>query len=592
MLDNLTLPADIKHLSFFELNILAKELRSRILEALSKNPCGGHLASNLGIVEITLALHKVFNAPIDRFIFDTSHQTYIHKMLTGRDPLLHTLRQLNGLCGFSSPMESIYDHFYAGHAGTALSLAIGVAKSRDLSCDTYHVIPIIGDAALSCGLTLEALNNIPANLKKFLIVLNDNNMYISPSVGTINELLRTTGYSNKQISFFENFNLDYIGPIDGHNLEALIHTFESLKNIQKPTLLHLITQKGKGMNIAVEKPTAYHGVRPFHLDTGEFIQHGITSPKFPQIFGNYLLHLADTYDHVVAITPAMPAGSCVTSFMKKYPNRCIDVGIAEGHSVTYAGGIASCGKQKVFACIYATFLQRALDNVFQDVCLQEIPVVFALDRAGIAGPDGATHNGIYDIGFLNSMPNMIIAQPREGHVLKELMLSSLDWKQPGAIRYPNLATTEPNLPIKKREIGKAEIIKQGKDIVIIALGHKIEDAITVHENLLMHGIQATVIDPVFIKPLDATLLREVFLTHFFVITIEEHVISTGLASIIDSFIIKENIPGLSIHHMGIGEEFIHHGSHPDITKALKLDPDSITDYILSKMPAFEFASKD
>lgn len=582
-LENLQLPNDLHNLSNVQLHLLADDIRDRIIDVLSTNSCGGHLSSNLGIVEITIAMHKVFQSPKDRFIFDTSHQTYVHKILTGRNDQLETIRQIDGLCGFSSPLESEHDHFFAGHAGTALSLALGVAKSRDMSNEDFHVMAVLGDAALTCGLTLEALNNIPKDLKNFTVVLNDNNMSISPSVGTINDLLNNVHHRNYIKEFFSNFGFNYIGVIDGHDLDETINTFSNAKNQNAPTLLHFKTVKGKGMDLAMEKPTVYHGVKPFDTSTGEFIKPSTPILKFPQIYGRHLHSLAKENEQIIAITPAMPAGSCLSSMMKEFPERCIDVGIAEGHSVTYAGALAKSRKQKVFATIYATFLQRALDNLFQDVCLQNSPVIFGLDRGGIAGPDGATHNGIYDLGFLCSMPNMIVTQPRDGHLLKELMNSALTWDQPCAIRYPNLPTVELESPLLERTIGKAEILSPGKDVVLISLGHKNYDALLIKENLKEYGIDATVVDPIFLKPLDTELFYKIFLSHKFVFTIEEHCISSGLASVLNSFITQEGIQGLQVQNFGVGEEYVHHGSHADVSKHLGIDVESITNKILRSL---------
>lgn len=583
MLEHIHSPEDLSSLSIHELNKLARLMRERVIEVLATNPCGGHLSSNLGIVELTIALHKHFKAPFDKFIFDTSHQTYIHKILTGRNDKMPTIRQKDGLCGFSCPTESPYDHFYAGHAGTALSLALGMAKSRDLLGDKNFIIPILGDAALTCGLTLEALNNIPHDLRNFPIILNDNNMSISASVGCFSKILSKGTSVEKRREFFSCFGLDYVGPLDGHNIEEILKTFQKHKNLSKPTIFHFLTVKGQGMDHAMNAPTTYHGVKPFNLDTGKFLTHLKANPKFPQIFGKFLVELALKNPNIIAITPAMPAGSCLNAFMQKFPDRCIDVGIAEGHSITYAGGVAAEKKQKVFVAIYATFLQRALDNLFQDVCLQELPVTFAIDRGGIAGPDGATHNGIYEIGFLVSMPNMIVAQPRNGELLKQLMQSSINWAQPTAIRYPNLPTTETNLPHQDRVIGKGEIIHSGEDIAIIALGHKIQDAIEVKDRLSQYGYNPTIIDPIFLKPLDSELIKSIALTHRYIFTIEEHCISSGLGNIINSFIMQERLD-ICVYNFGIKDAFIHHGSHKDISQELGLDAASISQEILKQVP--------
>lgn len=609
-------PSQIKSLSLEQLEILALDIRQRIIEVMSVN--GGHLASNLGVVELTIALHKVFSSPVDKFIFDTSHQTYTHKILTGRNKQFPTIRKFKGLSGFSSPDESPHDHFFAGHAGTALSLALGMVKARELNKDDYHVVPILGDAAFTCGLTHEALNNIPKHLKNFIVILNDNAMSISKNVGAITNILSrffNNPTSNKVYNeiedalrkipgcgeffaegghklteslknlistapFFEQYGLSYIGPIDGHNIKKLIQTLEAAKHSEKPCIIHTFTVKGQGMPSAIENPTCYHGARPFELLTGKFLPNPSAKPTFPKIFGKHLLKMADENPNIIALTPAMPAGSCLTAFMEKYPDRCLDVGIAEGHCVTFAGGIAYDRTKKVIVSIYATFLQRAFDNLFQDVCLQKAPVIFALDRGGLAGGDGATHNGIYDIGFLNAMPNMIVAQPRSGHILKELLESALSYEHPTAIRYPNLSTEEPELPIKYRPIGKGETLIKGNHLAIFSLGHKCDTALEVKALLEKEEIYPTIIDPIFIKPLDQELLYHIFMTHPLIVTIEEHSIKGGFGHILNSFSIENGFSNLSILNIGIPEVYVEQGSHADLTKEVGLDAEAIAERIL------------
>lgn len=618
ILNEIEQPKDLKNLSITELKQLAEEIRQKIIDVLSIN--GGHLASNLGIVELTIALHKVFQSPEDKFIFDVSHQSYPHKLLTGRRDKFHKIRQFKGLCGFCNPKESPHDHFFAGHAGTALSLGLGMAKNRDLTKRKEHILPILGDAALTCGLTLEALNNVPKDLQRFIVVLNDNNMSISNNVGAITNILsrflnnptsnkiyqeiesllgKIPGYGNvlakhghkvteslknlvSTAPFFEQFGLAYVGPLDGHDIEKIIATLEALKNTNKPVLLHVLTEKGKGMDTAMLNPISYHGCKPFDKITGKFLASSSTKPTFPQIFGRHILKMAENDPSLVAVTPAMPAGSCLDDFMKKFPERCIDVGIAEGHSVTYCGGIAYGKKMKVVAAIYATFLQRALDNLFQDVCLQELPIIFAIDRAGISGPDGSTHHGIYEIGFLNAMPNMVICQPRNGHVLKELLESSFSWNRPTAIRYPNMSTEECDKPIEKRELGTAEILAEGKDLAIIALGHMCDSALQVRELLKKEGLDATVIDPVFLKPLDADLFCRILLTHKHIVTIEEHSLSSGLASIFNSFIVRNGFTNVQVQNFGIPDTFLEQGSHKELIAEIGLNPEAVASQIIKE----------
>ncbi|MFV0339957.1 MAG: 1-deoxy-D-xylulose-5-phosphate synthase [Parachlamydiaceae bacterium] len=608
---------DIKTLSFPELNELAQELRKRIIEVMAVN--GGHLASNLGSIELTIALHRCFASPEDKFIWDVSHQTYAHKLLTGRNEQFDKIRQFNGLCGFSNPKESEHDHFYAGHAGTALSLGLGVAKNRDLMKRKETVIPIIGDATLTCGVSLEALNNIPKDLNKFIVILNDNRMSISKNVGAITTILsrlinnptadrlyhemdslinkipgvgesiskqgqKLTGSLKNLVSpaaFFEQFGLSYIGPIDGHDIKKLCEALNGVKNCDWPVILHVMTNKGHGMEEAANNPISYHGARPFDPSTGQFLPTKQANPTFPKIFGSQILKMAEVDPSLVAITPAMSAGSCLDEMMKKFPERCLDVGIAESHSATFAGGLAYGKKMKVVLSIYSTFMQRAFDNIFHDICLQELPVVFAIDRAGISGPDGSTHHGIYDISFLNALPNMVITQPRNGQVLRELMNSAFSWERPAAIRYPNLPTTdETSLPLMQRKLGSAEILEQGSEILIIGLGHHVETAKKVADQLKPLGYNPTVVDPVFVKPLDEELFTELLSSHNKVITIEEHSLASGLGSIFNHFLLSRDFKQVEVKNFGIPETYLEQGSYKDLIELIGLTPEKITQEIL------------
>lgn len=604
-------PEDLKRLPIAQLIKLASEIRTRIIEILSVN--GGHLASNLGSVELSIALHKVFNSPDDKFIWDVSHQTYTHKILTGRDSRFHTIRKHKGLCGFSHPKESSHDHFLAGHAGTALSLSLGIAKNRDLSQRNEHIIPIIGDATLTCGMSLEALNNISRDLKRFVVILNDNAMSISKNVGAITHILsrilsnpttnkiyheldtivskipsygamiakqghKIAGSLKNLVSpaaFFEQYGLSYIGPVNGHDIKKLVDTFTALKDSDWPVIIHVLTNKGQGMDEAIKNPVSYHGAKPFDIGTGKFLPNKQTLPTFPKVFGTHLLKMAENDPSLVAVTPAMSAGSMLDEFMKKFPERCLDVGIAEGHSVTFCGGLAYGHKMKVVIAIYSTFLQRAFDNLFHDVCLQELPVIFAIDRAGLAGPDGSTHNGIYDISFLNAMPNMVICQPRNGHVLKELLESSFSWRRPSAIRYPNMVTEEGDFPITHRELGKGEILAEGEDVLLIGLGHMTSTALQVKELLTKNGICATVLDPIFVKPLDSELLCKLLLTHQRIVTIEEHSVVSGMGSLINNFLMTHGYSNVQVINFGVPESFIEQGTHAELLDELCLTPQKI-----------------
>lgn len=604
-------PKDLRALSPAALTQLAQEIRGRIIEVMAIN--GGHLASSLGVVELTLALHYAFESPRDKLIWDVGHQSYCHKIITGRNDRFGSVRRTGGLCGFTHPKESEHDFFHAGHAGTALSQALGLAKNRDLTGRSEYIVPIIGDATLTCGLALEGLNNISKDLKRFVVILNDNKMAISNNVGAIARILSrmlsnpTTQWLYEEVDslvskipaygprlanqrkkiteslknlvspavFFEHYGLSYIGPVEGHDVKRLIDVLEGVKEFSTPVIVHVLTNKGQGMDAAVNDPTLWHGARPFDPETYKFLPSASSKTSFPKIFGKHVVSMAERDPSIVAVTPAMASGSCLDAMMSKFPSRCIDVGIAEGHAVTFAGALAFGKKMKVIACVYSSFLQRAFDNVFLDICLEEAPVVLAIDRAGIAAGDGATHNGIYDIGFLNAMPNMVICQPRDGHVLKELLESAHSWGRPAAIRYPNLPTDEADLPIQFRELGKGEVLCQGKDLLIIALGHMCETAIEVRNRLKEEGLQATVLDPVFVKPLDSELLCRLLTTHDKIVTIEEHSVSSGLGAIVNHFLMSNGYSQLQVLNCGIPEAFIEHGDLPDLYRKLELTSELI-----------------
>lgn len=564
----------LKDLSFDELITVCALLREQIIDVMSKN--GGHLASNLGSVELSLAVHRVFNSPQDKILFDTSHQAYTHKILTGRLARFSTIRTYKGLSGFTSPDESEHDHFFAGHAGTALSLSLGVAKARDLSNEDFHVISMIGDAAFTCGLTLEALGNIPKDLRNFIILLNDNGMSISKNVGAVTDLFKHRELKN----YFEHFNLDYIGPIDGHDVKALTETLEKNKNSPRPILIHAMTNKGHGMDKAAADPVCYHGAKPFDKISGDFLSSSSSQTTFPKIFGEVMVELSKKHSEIVTLTPAMPVGSCLVDLMELFPARCLDVGIAEGHCMTFAGGIALDRSKKVFVSIYATFLQRALDNLFQDICLQKAPIVLALDRAGLAGGDGATHHGIYDIGFLKAMPHLVIAQPRNGDLLKDLLYSSLTYNTAFAIRYPNLATKLSSKSPIQRKIGEGEVLKEGQEIALFALGHLVDIAFKVGEILSLQGVDITIVDPIFIKPLDEELLKQVLKKHTMVVTLEEHSLQGGFGESINTFILQ-HYPSTHVLNLGLEDKVIEQGTHKELLKESGLDAESIAKKIES-----------
>ncbi|ANH78219.1 1-deoxy-D-xylulose-5-phosphate synthase [Candidatus Chlamydia sanziniae] len=628
LLDQIFSPKDLKKLSATQLPQLAEEIRERILSVLAQT--GGHLASNLGIVELTIALHYVFSSPKDKFIFDVGHQTYPHKLLTGRNTSkFDNIRHDGGLSGFTNPLETDHDLFFSGHAGTALSLAMGIAKTTLKESQT-HVIPILGDAAFSCGLTLEALNNISADLSKFIVILNDNNMSISKNVGVMSQILSpwihhpTINKLTKQIEkwltkiprygdnlakrshkisqsfknffcpapLFEQFGLSYVGPVDGHNLKKLVTILQAVRDLPFPIVLHVCTTKGKGLEQAQDNPTKYHGVST-NFNVQEPTKHlPIVKPKasFPNIFGQTICELGEVYPRLHIVTPAMSLGSCLEDFKKRFPERFFDVGIAEGHAVTFSAGIAKAGNS-VICSIYSTFLHRALDNVFHDVCMQDLPVIFAIDRAGLAYHDGRSHHGIYDMSFLRAMPRMIISQPRSSIVFQQLLYSALQWCAPCAIRYPNVpASLQDPISIDARLLrspGTAEILSQGEDILIIGLGILCFTALSIKHQLLAYGISATVIDPVFIKPLDKDLFSLLLMNHTKIVIIEEHVIHGGLASEFNDFVAVCSFK-VDLLHFALPDTFLSHGDKESLLKTVGLDEVSILNRILTY---FNFRTK-
>ncbi|WP_139414228.1 1-deoxy-D-xylulose-5-phosphate synthase [Chlamydia abortus] len=627
ILSQISSPEDLKKLSFAELSLLAEQIRHKIISVLIKT--GGHLASNLGIIELTIALHYVFSSPEDKFIFDVGHQAYPHKLLTGRNiEEFERIRHDGGLSGFTSPLESPHDVFFSGHAGNALSLALGMAKATEKS--RTHILPILGDAAFSCGLTLEALNNIHTDLSKFIVILNDNNMSISHNVGVMSKNLsqwihhpRFSLLSRKlekslskiprygksiakcshkistclrslfcPIPIFEQFNLAYMGPVDGHNIKGLISLFQKVRDLPFPILIHVCTKKGKGLEIAQENPTKYHGVKANFKLTAEDKLLPTIQPQltYPDIFGKTLCKLGETSPHLHVVTPAMSLGSRLETFKETFPERFIDVGIAEGHAVTFSAGIAKA-HAPVICSIYSTFLHRALDNVFHDVCLQDLPVIFAIDRAGLAYGDGCSHHGIYDLSFLRAMPNMIICQPRSSIVFQQLLQSSLHWQRPSAIRYPNIPALQGD-PIATdinlyRDPGLGEILSQGEDVLIVGLGHMCSAALSIKLQLLSHGISATVVDPIFIKPFDNNLFSILLMHHSKVIIIEEHSIRGGLASEFNDFLATYNFK-VDVLHFGIPDSIFSHGDKENLLQRVGLDVDSMVKRILTY---FNFRTK-
>lgn len=571
----------------------AKLLREKIIQVVSKN--GGHLGASLGATDIILALHQVFDSPNDKIIFDTGHQAYAHKLLTDRKDQFETLRTYRGLSGFTDPLESEHDHFFAGHAGTALSLAMGVHDSLKQKDQAHWTIAMIGDASLSCGLTLEALNNINSSHKRLIIILNDNGMSISKGCGNFHHYLdkiQNFPFGSLQETFhniFSIFQLQYIGPVNGHDPEAMVNLFEKIKQGNGPFLIHIKTVKGYGLAYAESSPTLWHGPKPFCIESGKFKQTTSNLIPFPKLFGKELLVLAKTNLELVVLTPATATGACLEPFSQIYPERFYDVGIAEGHAVTYSAGLSRFQKKQVILSIYATFLQRALDNLFHDIVLQQVPVLIAIDRAGISPQDGSTHHGIYDIGFLKAMPGLIVAQPRNGQVLQEVLHSYKNYEAPVVIRYPNLETTPGENPLKYRQPGCGELLiqtsAQEKKILLVPLGHMVENAFKVRDYLIDKGLDASIFDPVFIKPLDKEQLLKLLDEHDAIFIIEEHSRENGLGSIIASLLLENQVRHKRFHIFGVPDYFVAHGTYQELMEEIGLTPHKIANCILKMMSA-------
>ncbi len=591
LLDTVHSPADIKKLSIHQLETLAQEIRERLILTLSKT--GGHLGPNLGVVELTLALHYVFDTPTDRFVFDVSHQAYVHKLLTGRRDRFETIRQPGGLNGFMLRTESEHDSYGAGHAGTALSAALGMAVARDLAGGKEHIVALAGDAAFTNGISFEALNNISDQTRRLIVVLNDNEWSIDRNVGAIARYLHKI-VTNEHVThlhesaarllervggktavnvvrraeeaakgllwpsvFFEEFGLTYYGPLDGHNIELLVETFRFLKQQDKPVILHAITQKGRGFQPALDKQKKFHGLGPYDPETGETKPVG--QRTYSEVFAETLVKLADENEKLVAITGAMPNGTALDLFKPHHPKKYFDVGIAEEHAVIFAAGMATRG-YKPFCAIYSTFLQRAFDPIVHDVCLQNLPVVFCMDRGGLSGDDGATHHGLFDISYLRGIPNIIHMDPKDEDELADMLYTAMLHDGPAAVRYPR--GTGPGTAVKAHPvalpIGKAEVIREGEDIAILGLGALLPMANELAKKLEELGYSAAVINPRFVKPLDRELLASYAQRVTAMVTFEDHVLMGGFGSVVLEALSEM---GFSIPVVRIGwpDRFIEHG---------------------------------
>jgi 1-deoxy-D-xylulose-5-phosphate synthase len=591
LLDQVHSPADIKSFSIPQLEQLAQEIRERLIQTLAVT--GGHLGPNLGVVELTLAMHYVFDTPTDKFVFDVSHQAYVHKLLTGRRDRFETIRQGGGLNGFMLRTESEHDAYGAGHAGTALSAALGMAAARDLAGGKEHIVALAGDAAFTNGITFEALNNISEHTKRMIVVLNDNEWSIDRNVGAIAKYLHKI-VTNEHVThlhdsasrllqkiggkaalnvvrraeeaakgmlwpsvFFEEFGLTYYGPLDGHNVGLLIETFKFLKQQDKPVLLHAITQKGRGFQPALEKQKKFHGLGPYHPETGETNPTG--QKTYSEIFADTLVKLANENDKIIAITGAMPNGTALDLFRPHHPKKYFDVGIAEEHAVIFAAGMATQG-YKPFCAIYSTFLQRAFDPIVHDVCLQNLPVVFCMDRGGLSGDDGATHHGLFDISYLRGIPNIIHMVPKNEDELADMMYTAMLHDGPSAVRYPR--GTGPGVAVKAHPvalpIGKAEVIRDGDEIAILGLGALLPMAQELSDRLDARGISAAVINPRFVKPLDREMLAAYARRVSAFVTFEDHVLMGGFGSAVLEALseMQFNVPVIRI---GWPDHFIEHG---------------------------------
>lgn len=604
LLDTIDTPHDLRKLDRKQLPQVAQEIRDTIIDVVSR--VGGHFGGNLGIVELTLALHYIFDTPNDQIVFDTGHQSYPHKLITGRRETFPTIRQHNGISGFCKREESEYDVFNAGHASTSISAALGIAVARDFRKEDYRVVAVIGDGALSGGIALEGLNQAGHLKRKLMIVLNDNDMSISTNVGAmsgyLNQIIKGQRYNQakdlakgvmdripliggklhglahdmEQVlknmvvpgTLFEELGFKYLGPYDGHDLDTLLQVFEQNKDYNGPLLIHVITKKGKGYTPAENKPIWSHGVSPFDVPSGEVIKPSKPQPPtYTAVFADALIEMAKHDPKIVAITAAMPEGTGLDKFGKAFPERMFDVGIAEEHAVTFCGGMATQG-MKPIAAIYSTFLQRAFDQVFHDVAIMDLPVVFALDRAGIAGQDGPTHHGIYDMAYLRIFPNMICMAPKDENELRHMVKTAFETGHPTALRYPRGSGFGVPLDAELRSlpIGKGEVLREGADATIFAIGNEVRPALEAAEILAKENINVTVINARFIKPLDDELITKYCQPHSNIITVEEGSLAGGFGSAVLERCEQLGLRDVRFHRIGIPDEYVHHGSQ-DVLRA-------------------------
>ncbi|MBI4698262.1 MAG: 1-deoxy-D-xylulose-5-phosphate synthase [Nitrospirae bacterium] len=609
-LEKIKKPEDIKKLTPPELKELSRELREAIIERVAIN--GGHLASNLGVIDLTIALHYVFNSPQDKIIWDVGHQSYAHKILTGRARAFSTLRQYRGLSGFPKIEESPHDAFGTGHSSTSISAALGIIEGRDQKKESFKVIAVIGDGAMTAGLAFEGLNHAGHLQKDLIVILNDNEMSISPNVGALSAYLNRimtgdlyTKFKKETKHFleripkvgepvlkmaqraedtfkgffvpgmlFEELGFEYVGPVDGHRIDVLIETLDRFKDFPGPVLIHTITKKGKGYGPAEKSPWIFHGIGPFDIETGSQMPSGHST--YSEIFGSCLVRLAKEDNRVVAITAAMTEGTGLAEFARTFPSRLYDVGIAEGHAVTFAAGLATRGLKPVVA-VYSTFLQRAYDEIVHDVCLQKLPVIFAIDRAGIVGEDGPTHNGAFDLSYLRHIPNMVVMAPRDETELGNMLKTAVHYNGPVAIRYPRGAASQipDGTEFKKINIGESEILKTGGDVLILAIGTAVKPALHAGKLLDDMGINACVVNARFAKPIDTPLIASLVKDIKYVLTVEENTVLGGFGSAVLEQLSAMNITDLKIKLLGLPDTFIEQGPQSLLRKMAGLDADKI-----------------
>ncbi len=587
LLDHINFPSDLRALNQSDLPQLAKELREFIIDIVATKE--GHLGASLGVVELTIALHYVFNTPQDLLVWDVGHQAYGHKLLTGRKAIFHTNRQLHGISGFPKREESDYDTFGVGHSSTSISATLGMAIASQLKGEDRQHVAIIGDASIASGMAFEGLNHAGVTDANLLVILNDNAIGIDPSVGALKQYLTNVKKgTEKQDNIFEALNFNYTGPIDGHDINAIIKELQRLKTVKGPKFLHVITTKGKGLKQAEENQVTYHAPGKFDSSTGELITKSASAlTKFQDVFGLTIVELAEQNPKIVGITPAMPTGSSLKFMMDQMPDRAFDVGIAEQHAVTLSAGMATQG-MVVFCNIYSTFLQRAYDQVIHDVALQNLPVIFCLDRAGLVGEDGATHHGVFDMAYLRCIPNLIIFAPRDETELRNIMYTAqLGLQNPIAIRYPRGYGVIPDwkLPFKKLEIGKGQILKEGKDIAVLTVGYIAQNAKEAISEIEAKDLIAHY-DMRFVKPLDEALLHEIFKAFKYVITVEDGTVKGGFGSTILEFAAEHNYH-IPIKILGIPDVFVEQGSVAQLQQLAQLDPDHIVKSLKVALLAIE-----